>query len=148
MFKKDKKLSPKTITHSFNGVNNSGKVVVNGSYDINIWYSYDNNTKTNVLVKRFNYQDMLNVRITENGDFTNNSEIIVRSLTQPSVTDVNVENSTIKLNVHKELGVEILGDTKVKVSVEDEFDDYEEILDEEVEIIDNDIDSINEDYIK
>jgi len=137
------------INHTFNGINNGGKVLINGTYDINIWYSYDNNTKTNVLVKRFSYDDVMNVKIKENGDFSNSSEIIVRSLNQPSVTDVNVENSTIKLSVHKEMGVEIVGDTKVRVSVEDDFEDYEEITDEEeLEKIEADIESINEDYLK
>ncbi|MBQ3021130.1 MAG: outer spore coat protein CotE [Bacilli bacterium] len=119
------------INHIFDGINNNGKVNVNGSYDINIWYSYDNNTKTNVLVRRFNYQDIMNVKIKENSEVDNTSEIIVRALNQPSVTDVNVEGSEIKLTVHKELGVEVVGDTKVRVSVEDEFEDYEEILDED-----------------
>lgn len=137
------------INHSFNGINNGGKVLVNGAYDINIWYSYDNNTKTNVLVKRFNYQDVMNVKIKENGELTNTSEIIVRALNQPSVTDVNVEGTSINLSVHKEMGVEVVGDTKVRVSVEDDFEDYEEIIDEEeiVEVLDNDLD-INDDYLK
>lgn len=141
------------INHTFNGINNGGKVLVNGSYDINIWYSYDNNTKTNVLVKRFNYQDVMNVKIKENGEFSNSSEIIVRSLNQPSVTDVSVDGSTIKLTVHKEMGVEIVGDTKVRVSVEDEFEDYEEIIDDNMVEDNNTVDTnndieINDDYLK
>ena len=141
------------INHTFNGINNGGKVLVNGSYDINIWYSYDNNTKTNVLVKRFNYQDVMNVKIKENGEFSNSSEIIVRSLNQPSVTDVSVDGSTIKLTVHKEMGVEIVGDTKVRVSVEDEFEDYEEIVDDNIVEDNNTVDTnndieINDDYLK
>lgn len=134
------------INHTFNGINNGGKVLVNGSYDINIWYSYDNNTKTNVLVKRFNYQDTMNVKIKENGDFSNTSDIIVRSLNQPSVTDVSVDGSNINLTVHKEMGVEIVGDTKVRVSVEDEFEDYEEIVDEEKEENVKNIE-VNDDYL-
>lgn len=134
------------INHTFNGINNGGKVLVNGSYDINIWYSYDNNTKTNVLVKRFNYQDTMNVKIKENGDFSNTSDIIVRSLNQPSVTDVSVDGSNINLTVHKEMGVEIVGDTKVRVSVEDEFEDYEEIIDEEKEENVKNIE-VNDDYL-
>lgn len=139
------------INHTFNGINNSGKVLVNGSYDINIWYSYDNNTKTNVLVKRFNYQDTMNVKIKENGDFSNSSDIIVRSLNQPSVTDVSVDGSIIKLSVHKEMGVEIVGDTKVRVSVEDEFEDYEEIVDDNEQVSNNEVNDeidINDDYLK
>ncbi len=137
------------MRHAFNGVNNGGKVLLNGSYDINIWYSYDNNTKTNVLVRRFNYQDVMNVKIKENGEFSNTSEIIVRSLNQPSVTDVSVEGTKINLSVHKEMGVEIVGDTKVRVSVEDDFEDYEEIVDEEeIKESNDEIDNVNDDYIK
>lgn len=140
------------MTHTFNGINNGGKVLVNGSYDINIWYSYDNNTKTNVLVKRFNYQDVMNVKIKENGDFSNTSDIIVRALNQPSVNDVSVDGSTIKLSVHKEMGVEIVGDTKVRVSVEDEFEDYEEIIDDDnkeaVDSVNDKEIEINDDYLK
>ena len=137
------------INHTFSGINRGGKILVNGTYDINIWYSYDNNTKTNVLVKKFDYQDNMNVKIKDNGELNNSSEIIVRSLTQPSVTDVSVENSTIKLSVHKELGVEVVGDAKVKVSVEEDEDEYEEIFDEtEIEKEVNNIDSIEEDYLK
>lgn len=134
------------INNIFNGINNGGKVLVNGSYDINIWYSYDNNTKTNVLVRKFTYQDAMNIRIKENGELTNTSEIIVRALNQPSVTDVTVDGNKINLTVHKEMGVEVVGDTKVRVSVEDEFEDYEEILDEENN---NEIENIeiNEDYL-
>ena len=43
------------INHNFKGNNKTGKVSVTGSYDINIWYSYDNNTKTNVIARTFTY---------------------------------------------------------------------------------------------
>ena len=87
----------------------------------------------------------MNVKIKENGEVNNNSEIIVRALTQPSVTDVSVNGSNIDLSVHKEMGVEVIGDTMVKVSVEEDNDDYEEILDEEEREIEKEI---NEDYLK
>ena len=137
------------INHTFTGTNNNGKVMVNGAYDVNVWYSYDNNTKTNVLVNRFNYQDVMNVRIKDNGEITNNSDIIIRSLNQPSVVDVSVEGNNINLNVHKEMGAEIVGETKVRVSVEDEFEDYEEIEDyEDIEkIIEQIDDEVQEEFI-
>ena len=40
--------------------------------------------------------------------------------------------------------MEIVGDTKIKVTVEDDFDDYEEIIDEEE--IDS-IDDVKENYL-
>lgn len=43
------------------------------------------------------------------------------------------------------MGVEIVGDAKVKISVEDDYDDYDEIVDEEEvnEVIDN----VDENYL-
>ena len=132
------------INHNFSGVNQGGKVGINGSFDVNVWYSYDNDTKTKVNSKRFSYHEVLNVPLKDQATLTNSSEIIVRSLKQPSVTNVSVEEGDIKLDVEKELGVEIVGDTKIKVPVEDDYDDYEEIVDEE-EV--ESIDTVDENYL-
>ena len=132
------------INHTFNGSSNFGSVLVNGSFDVNVWYSYDNDTKTAVSTKRFHYSDKMNVPLKQDTVLDNSSEIIVRSLKQPTVTNVEVKNGIVQLNIEKELGVEIVGNTKVKVSVEEFDDDYEELLDDE---IDNDIESLNENYL-
>lgn len=134
------------INNTFSGHNNRGKVNIDGSYDVNVWYSYDNNTKTNVLVRNFTYQDNVNVKLKNDVSLTNTNEILVRSLTAPSVTNVKVEGTQIKLDVEKEIGVEVIGDTKVRIAVEEDFDDYEvESNDEEI-FNDTNID-IDEDYL-
>ena len=33
------------INHNFNGIKNNDEIRINGSYDVNIWYSYDNDIK-------------------------------------------------------------------------------------------------------
>ena len=132
------------INNNFNGTNNMGLVLINGSFDVNVWYSYDNDTKTAVSTKRFNYNDKMNVPIKSDSTFDKTSEIIVRSLKQPTVTNVSIKDGLVELTIEKELGVEIVGNTKVKVSVEDLDDDYVELIDEEVE---EEIDSINEEYL-
>jgi len=133
------------INHTFNGSNNSRSVLINGSFDVNVWYSYDNDSKTAVSTERFNYTDQMNIRLKDNKTLTNNSEIIVRSLKQPTVSEVKIEDGLVKLSIEKELGVEIVGDTKLKVSVEDLEDDYEILTDEE--ITDEVISEIDEDYL-
>lgn len=111
------------INHNFNGVKSGDNIRISGSYDVNIWYSYDNNTKTNVIARTFNYSDIINVNLKDK--ITDTNEIIVRSLTAPSASNVEVEGNTLKLKVEKELGVEIVGDIKVKINVLDDYDDYE-----------------------
>lgn len=133
------------INHSFNGTNNLGSVLVNGEFDVNVWYSYDNDTKTAVSTRRFSYSEKMNVPLKNDSVLDSNSEIIVRSLKQPTVTNVEIKNGVVELAIEKELGVEIVGNTKVKVSVEDFDDDYEELLDDDIE---KDIDNLNEDYLK
>ncbi len=135
------------INHKFNGNSNNGTVNLNGSFDVNVWYSYDNDTKTAVSTRTYNYNDKMNMSLKDDSKLTSNSEIIVRSLRQPTVKDVYIDNGEVNLSVEKELGVEVIGDTKIKVSIEDEEDDYEEILDEVSEEEEAKIDEVNEEYL-
>ena len=130
------------INHKFNGINNNGEVLVNGSYDVNVWYSYDNDTKTTVSTKTYNYNDKINVNVKEK---SNDNEIIVRSLKQPTVNDVKINNNMVSVNIEKELAVEVVGDTKIKVSVEDLEDDYE--ISDDNDITDEVLDQIDENYL-
>ena len=43
------------INHKFKGYKSGEKIGVSGSYDVNIWYSYDNDTKTTVATKTITY---------------------------------------------------------------------------------------------
>ena len=135
------------INHNFEGHNVNGIVNINGSFDVNVWYSYNNDTKTAVTTKRFTYNDKMNVRLKDNAKLTDASEIIVRSLNQPTVTDVAIDNANVNLTIEKELGVEVVGNTMIKVSVEEDPDDYELIEDIDDTEVDEKIESIDENYL-
>ena len=136
------------INHSFSGAQNNGKVNLNGSYDVNVWYSYDNDSKTAVCTRRFSYSDVMNMVFKNNASLDNQSEILVECLKQPSVTNVEIKGGLVNLKIEKELGVEIIGNTTVKVAVEDEYDEYEEIFDtEEEEELNINIDNLEDDYL-
>ena len=130
------------INHTFNGTSNNNEININGSYDINVWYAYDNNTKTGVSTNNYNYSELLKVNLLEDNK---NNEVIVRSLKQPTVVDVNLEDGVIKMNIEKELGVEVIGNTNIKVPIEDISDDYEDLT-EKKDI--NDIDQVDTEYLK
>lgn len=138
------------INHEMSGRNNRGNVLIIGSFDVNIWYSHDNNTKTNVVIKKIHYKEEVNVRLKEEATLTDNSEIIIRALKNPTCIDVKTENQKIYYEIEKELGIEIIGDAKVKIAIEDDYDDYE-IIEESVSNIDdviNDIEkNVDENYL-
>ncbi len=137
------------INNKFNGVMNGKDTYVNGSFDVNVWYSYDNDSKTGVATGTYNYSDKMNVPSVGNNKLTNNSEVIVSSLSDPNVINVAVEGDNIVFDVRKEMGIEIVGDTKIRVNVEDNYDDYQEIVDDEVpqEVFAEIDNSVNEDYL-
>ena len=127
------------INHNFNGTKSNNNIVINGSYDVNIWYSYDNDTKTDVVKETNTYKEVVHMR---NVDDIDGEEIIVRSLKQPNPVKVEINGNNINYIIEKELGIELVGDVKVRIEANEEDDNWDEIVEESKEI-----DSINEDYI-
>ena len=137
------------INHKFKGYKSGDKIGVDGSFDVNIWYSYENDSKTTVVNKKFDYNDLFNVKTRNDVDLTGDTDIIVRSLKQPTCSKVNILDGVINFDIEKELGVEIVGETKMKIAIEEEEDPWDEIDDEVTEEVEQEIEnSVTEDYIK
>ena len=75
---------------------------------------------------------------------------LVRSLKQPTCSKVNIlDGGVINFDIEKKLGVEIVGETKMKIAIEEEEDPWDEIDDEVTEEVEQEIEnSVTEDYIK
>lgn len=137
------------INHTFKGFKEQDKIRVEGSCDVNIWYAYDNDTKTVVVKQTISYNELLNVTRKKEANISSNEEVIVVSLKQPTCTKADIKDGKIDYSIEKELGIELVGDTKVKVAIDDDEDDWEEIIDEtEQENIMEQIDKeVKEDFI-
>lgn len=131
------------INNTFNGTSVGDSIIVNGSFDVNVWYSYDNDSKTAVSTKKYNYSDTMHMKSLNSLD--SRPEVLVKSLKQPTVADVKIDNGVVNLSIDKELGIEIVGNTKIKVPVETLDDDYE-VLEDDPPL--EEIDKVNEDYLK
>lgn len=116
------------INHNFHGEKIGDQVTITGSYDVNIWYSYDRDTKTDVAKETKHYQEVVHMRNRE--EDTTGEEIIVRSLKQPTCSNITIEGDEIHYTIEKELGIELVGDVKVKIEADDEEDPWDEIVDE------------------
>ena len=129
------------INHNFNGTKSNNKINITGSYDVNIWYSYDNDTKTDVIRETNTYNEVINMRNRDNID---GEEIIVRSLRQPSCVKIDIDNNKINYTIEKELGIELVGEVLVKIETSESEDNWDDIVEDN---IDKEIDNIREDYI-
>lgn len=129
------------INHNFNGTKSGNNILINGSYDVNIWYSYDNDTKTDVVKETNTYSEVVHMKNVD----TDGEEIIVRSLKQPNPLKVEINGNNINYVIEKELGIELVGDVKVKVEANEDDDNWDEIVEEEK--VEEEIDNVKEDYI-
>ena len=135
------------INHNFQGKKQDNHIVITGSYDVNIWYSYDNDTKTDVIKKTDTYQEIVNMREVSN---ITGEEILVRSLKQPTCINVEIDGDSLRYRVEKELGIELVGDTKVKIETNEDDEEWDEILEDPTSTVDSSnqtIDEVVEDYI-
>ena len=128
------------INHNFNGNKTNDDIVIEGSYDVNIWYSYDGDTKTDVIKEKVDYKEIIHMRNVDLDD----EEIIVRSLKQPNCVKVDIEGNKINYVIEKELGVELVSNIKVKIDVSDEEDPWDDIVDESSS---DNIDEVNEEFL-
>lgn len=135
------------INHKFEGYKSNGKIGVDGSFDVNIWYSYDSDSKTDVINEKLEYNDIFNVKVKENADLSGDTEIIVRSLKQPTCSKVTIgDDGNISFDIEKELGVEIVGETKVKIAIEEDEEPWDDVIDEDE--IDKEIDKVDDNYLE
>lgn len=130
------------INHNFSAHEEAGKIKIDGSFDANVWYSYDSDTKTAVTNKLITYSTLEELNVPTEGVV--NKDIIIRSLKQPTCTSAKEDGNIIRLEIEKELGIEIVGDTKVKISSVDDDDDNWNDLNSNLE---KELDKVNPEYI-
>lgn len=129
------------INHNFQAQEKNDKIAIEGSFDANVWYSYDNDTKTTVVTKNITYTAEESLTIEQKG--IDNKDIIIRSLKQPTCTSAKEDGKIINLEIEKELGIEIIGDTKVKISLVEEEEEWDNLDDKKT----SELDKINTNYI-
>ena len=130
------------INHNFEAKEVNQKIAITGSFDANVWYSYDNDTKTTVATKNITYSAEENLTIEQKEIV--NKDIIIRSLKQPTCISAKEDGNIINWEIETELGIEIIGDTKVKISSVDEEDETWDILDDKET---DELNKINTNYI-
>lgn len=135
------------INHNFSGVKTFDEIKIDGSFDVDIWYSYDNDTKTEVVRATNHYTELIRMRNHDSN--VDDEQIIVRGLKQPNCVKVDINDGSIEYVIEKELGIELVGDVKVKIQIDDAEDPWDEIIEDGssdvVERIDNEV---SENYIE
>lgn len=111
------------INHCYEASRKDEKTVeVTGSYDINIWYAYHDNTKTEVMTNTVHYQDKVKLEQRDHNCLNETEEVIVKVIRQPNCLDCKLSECKEKIivSVEKEFLVQVIGETKVNVRIEND----------------------------
>ncbi|KYD08929.1 outer spore coat protein CotE [Caldibacillus debilis] len=131
------------INHAYEAKKSGKTVEIQGTYDINIWYSYNDNTKTEVASEKVSYKDVIKLKYRDENAIAD-KEVIAHVLQQPNCQEAVISNkgNKILVTVEREFLVELIGETKIHVQLgdkEEEDDDWDlDVDDEELEEIDPD----------
>ena len=129
------------INHEFEALLSGKKVDVNGNFEIDVWYSYDNNTKTDIARTDANYCETIKVRELICDNVSDHCDVIARVIQQPTCTNACITDEGIEVEIVFELLVEVIGETKMMVTVFACPNDTNDVVDD----FENEI---NEDFIK
>lgn len=131
------------INHKYDAEKIGKTVEIEGTYDINVWYSYADNTQTEVVTERVSYVDVIKLRYRDKNYLDDEHEVIAKVLQQPNCLEVTISpnGNKVVVQAEREFLAEVVGETKVVVEVNsdwtesDEEEAWEEELDEELEDI-------------
>ncbi len=127
------------INHKFEASKDDDVVNIAGSFDINIWYSTDNNTKTDVIRETVNYKKDIKTKQIVADYLEHSDDILIKILKQPTATNAKIYDGKIDIDVTFEILAEVLGETKMQVTVMKQATDLEDVDDLDIEI--------NEDFL-
>lgn len=96
-----------------------GKFVeVTGKFDVNVWYSHQDHSKTSVFTECVSYKERIRLHYRDE-PMSGNEEIIVNVIQHPNCTEAIISECGEKfiITVERELIVDVIGETKLCVLV-------------------------------
>lgn len=128
------------INHEFEASKINEVVKLDGEFEINIWFSTNNNTKTDIIRETITYKKDITTKTVVKNYLENTDDILARIIQHPTVTNAKITDDYVQVDITFEIIAEIIGETKMKVTVFKETENWEE----EIDTLDMDI---NENFI-
>ncbi|WP_042348811.1 outer spore coat protein CotE [Bacillus massiliigorillae] len=135
------------INHHYTAKKVGKTVHISGSFDVSVWYSYNNNTKTDVATETVKYTDVVKLKYRD-PNCHDDREIVVKVIQQPNCVEACIAScgKNVEVEVEKEFFVEVIGETKVCVAISpnsEACDDDDWFCD----VDDDEFEEINPDFI-
>ncbi|WP_223066280.1 outer spore coat protein CotE [Paenibacillus caui] len=115
------------INHQYEAVAAGDGVEVVGTYDVNIWYSYDKNSQTAVAKEKISYVENVPLSYLDGRHRSSTVEVSAEATQEPSTVEATVSGSgNVIIRVEREFAVELVAETKLNVLVIPGGDGFED----------------------
>lgn len=106
------------INHTHQAKKVGRYIEVTGKFDVNVWYSHHDHSKTSVYSESVPYKDRIRLHYRDEPT-SGHEEIIVNVAQHPNCTEALISDCGEKfvIKVERELIAEVVGETKVCISV-------------------------------
>ncbi|RYL95267.1 outer spore coat protein CotE [Sporolactobacillus sp. THM7-4] len=138
------------INHKYKTQYQKDAVIVEGTYDINAWYSFSNNTRTEVVCETVGYRDRVPLSLRDKQVVSEQMDVSCRPLQEPNCLEAKISPNGNKIvaQVEREFLVEVIGETKVKVQVEDDgLIAAEEEIEEDDDELEKELAGLDSDFV-
>lgn len=116
------------VNHQYQAEMKQGKLYVNGQFDLNIWYSLEEDKVSKVHVETVNYHETLNVVTKEKVNLEDPLTLLVSCPQEPVCLEAKVNAlHQIEVTIEKALHVDVVGETKICVEISSEPEIWDEI---------------------
>lgn len=107
------------INHQYEAVRAGDGIEVIGTYDINIWYSYDRNSQTDVAKESVSYVEHVPLSYLDPKHRASTQEVSAEATQEPNCVEASVSSSksSVSIRVEREFAVEMVAETKVCVKI-------------------------------
>ena len=108
------------INHFHTVIRENQKIFINGSYEVNVWYGYDGNTKCGLYSFSHSFNDEIPYTFTlEKVELDDKNDVKNYVIIEPSCMKMTYLNQEVFIDVVREYDIDIVGETKLKIKVDD-----------------------------
>ena len=115
------------INHYFVSNYENGKVFAKGKYDVHLWYGFNGDADTGIHKQTVDYIEEFSLNLKSNESINENNDYIIKCLKYPTCSGLSLnDKGVVSVKVEKELILDIIGETTLKVQTSTSCDEWEE----------------------
>ncbi len=108
------------INHNYKLSRENQDIYIEGTYDAFFWYGYDNDTNCEMYKMQFPFKYEIPYTFTQEKTILNDkNEIHAQVVKNPTCVAMNYENQNITIDIEYKYLIDIIGETKLKIKVDD-----------------------------